>query len=298
MESSKLVNQIILVSVAFSTSLALGLVTRENLNNALLIGLITIPASYAGFVVADQRRIAQEKKLKGSLQNQIKVLEEKKTELYQSVSNAKIIQQELEANTKSLKAERDRLLDRVAELHEHRNELYGEIRYFQEEKLEQEEQLHQKLQKLEQRQAELNQSLSVKTLLIYPAQTKLNLLKRQLAILQIKLTEKQKHRDQLNQYFTNLERNKQELEGEKYDLQTQIKVLKQRQDELNIQFLNLNYRISQLREEKAKIETSLVAGKEALDILLDQIYSKQKLKQQIDDNLANNISQNHPVGIN
>ncbi len=61
MESSKLVNQIILVSVAFSTSLALGLVTRENLNNALLIGLITIPASYAGFVVADQRRIAQEK---------------------------------------------------------------------------------------------------------------------------------------------------------------------------------------------------------------------------------------------
>ena len=278
MESSKLVNQIILGSVAFSTSLALGLLTyQENLNNALLTGFIAIPASYAGFVVANKRRSTQEKKLKSSLQNQIKVLKDKKAELYKSVSSATIIEQELEANTKSLQAERDRLLDRVAELHEHRNQLYREISDFQEEKLQQEEELHQRLQKLEQRQAQLNQSLSVKTLLIYPTQTKLNLLKQQLEILQIQLTEKQKHRNQLHQYFTNLERNKQELQGEKYDLQTQIKVLEQRQDELNMKLLNLHYSISQLREEKAKIETSLVAAKEALDLIIDQIASKQKL---------------------
>lgn len=272
MKSIKLVNHIILCLVAFSTSFALGLVGyKENLKDALVTSLITIPASYAGLFVANKQRIAEEKQSKSALHHQIKVLEKQKAELFQSVSSATIIQQKLEASTKSLQAERDRLLDRITELHSLRNEFYREIRSFEQEKLHQEQEFYHRQQQLEKR-------LSVKNRVIYPTQTKLNLLQQQLEFLQSQVAEKQKHREQLNQYFTSLERNQKELEGQKYDLHTQIKVLEQRKNELNRKILQLNYTISQLREEKERIQTSLITGQEALDLILAKIANKQKLQ--------------------
>jgi len=99
--------------------------------------------------------------------------------------------------------------------------------------------------------------------------------------LQSQVAEKQKHREQLNQYFTTLERNLEELEGQKYDLHTQIKVLEQRENELNRKILQLNYTISQLREEKERIQTSLIAGEEALELILTKIANKQKRNKQL-----------------
>ncbi|MBC6418807.1 MAG: hypothetical protein GDA44_08455 [Prochloron sp. SP5CPC1] len=275
MKSIKLVNHIILCLVAFSTSFALGLVGyKENLKDALVTGLITIPASSAGLFVANKRRIAEEKQSKSALHHQIKVLEKQKAELSQSVSSATIIQQELEASTKSLQAERERLLERITELHWQRNEFYLEIRSCEQEKLHQEQAFYH-------RQQQLEKILSVKNRVIYPTQTKLNLLRQQLEFLQSQVAEKQKHREQLNQYFTTLERNLEELEGQKYDLHTQIKVLEQRENELNRKILQLNYTISQLREEKERIQTSLIAGEEALELILTKIANKQKRNKQL-----------------
>lgn len=275
MKSIKLVNHIILCLVAFSTSFAFGLVGyKENLKDALVTGLITIPASYAGLFVANKQRIAEEKQSKSALHHQIKVLEKQKAELFQSVSSATIIQQELEASTKSLQAERERLLDRITELHSLRNEFYLEIRSFEQEKLHQEQEFYYRQQQLEKR-------LSVKNRVIYPTQTKLNLLRQQLELLQTQVAEKQKYREQLNQYFTSLERNQQELTGKKYDLHTQIQVLEQRENQFNLEILQLNYTISQLREEKDKMQTSLIAGQEALDLILTKIANKQKRNKQL-----------------
>lgn len=56
MSSSKVINQLLLGSVAFGISCGLGLVVNRDLNKALLTGAISLPAVYVSALVVDKRR--------------------------------------------------------------------------------------------------------------------------------------------------------------------------------------------------------------------------------------------------
>jgi chromosome segregation ATPase len=283
MQSIRVVNRILLGSVAFSVSFVLGLLANRDINKALLTGVITVPGTYAGSAIAEKRRIYQEKLLRGSLQNQIQELEEEESQLYQSLASATATRQEVEASINALQGERSQLLNRVSDLHIQRNELYRELSDFQKQKQQQEAEfytLQTQLQQLERRQTELEQSLSAKTFQLNQTETRLNQLKKEVEQLQKQISRKKQQKEQLHPDLVTLESQKRHLEGEAYDLQTQIQVLQQRQDQLN-------QVLAPLQEQQHEIEASLLAGKAKLDQLLSQISDKRKQQKKLDRDLAN-----------
>ena len=90
MQSIRVANQILLGSVAFGVSFILGLGMNRDISKALLTGIITVPAAYAGVFIAEKRRISQEKLLRSYLHNQIQELEAEEAQLYHSLASATI----------------------------------------------------------------------------------------------------------------------------------------------------------------------------------------------------------------
>ena len=283
MQSTKLVNRILLCSVVFSVSLTLELLLSKNFTKALLTGMITIPASYVGAVIVDKQRIRKEKLLRGSIQHQIQVLDEEKVQLHQSMCETKIIQQEAEASVNSLQTERSHLINRISELHYQRNELQQSINYLQQQQQQQETLFvhgQNQLQELEIKEEELNRLISTKTTQISPTENRLNRLKDELEQLQSQINEQTHKQEKINQELAILQDDKQNLEGEKYDLQTQINVLKQRQEVLK---QNLSF----CKQEQQQMELNLTHGQSAFDRLLSQIAEQHKQKKQVHQDLAN-----------
>ncbi len=282
MQSIKVANRILLGSVAFGISFLLGLLANRDITKALLTGVIAIPATYTGAMIADKRRIYQEKLLRGSLQNQIEELAAEQTQLYQSLAAATATRQEVEASINALQGERSHLLNRVSELHIQRNELYRELSDFQKQKQQQELEfynLQTQLQKLERQQTEIHQSISAKTFQLQQTETRINQLKKELDQLHNQISNKKQQKEKLHPDLAKLESRKQHLEGAAYDLQTQIQVLQQRQDQLNQALLPL-------QEQYREMEGSLQAGKARLDQLLSQISEKQKQQKKLNQDLA------------
>lgn len=282
MQSIKVANRFLLGSVAFGVSFLLGLLANRDITKALLTGVIAIPATYTGAMIADKRRIYQEKLLRGSLQNQIEELVEEQTQLYQSLAAATATRQEVEASINALQSERSHLLSRVSELHIQRNELYRELSDFQKQKQQQDLEfynLQTQLQKLERQQTEVNQSLSAKTFQLQQTEIRINQLRKELDQLHNQISNKKQQKEQLHPDLAKLESRKQHLEGAAYDLQTQIQVLQQRQDQLNQALLPL-------QQQYREMEGNLLAGKARLDQLLSQISEKQKQQKKLNQDLA------------
>lgn len=292
MQSTKLVNRILLSSVAFSVSFGIGLLANRDLKKALLTGVITFPASYVGAVVADKRRITQEKLLRGSLQNQIQALGEEETRLYQSLSTATATRQDIEVSINALQAERSQLLNRVSELHNQKRQLYQELGGFQQQKQQQEAELHSlktQLQQLERQQAQQNQSISARTVKIQQTETRLNYLQAELEQLQIQISEKQNQKEQLNQDLATLEHQKQDLGGEIYDLQTQIRVLGQRQEQLNQTLLPL--------QQQQEFEVSITAKQAEFEQLQGRILEHQNQQEALSLDLVTLESQKQQLEV-
>jgi chromosome segregation ATPase len=283
MQSIRVVNRILLGSVAFSVSFLLGLLVNRDINKALLTGVITVPGTFAGAAIAEKRRIYQEKLLRGSLQNQIQELLEEENQLYESLASATATRQEVEASINALQGERSQLLNRVSDLHLQRNDLYRELSDFQKQKQQQETEfyhLQTQIQRLERQQVELEQSLSAKTFQLNQTEARANQLKKEIERLHKQISHKKQQKEQLHPDLITLENQKRNLEGEAYDLQTQIQVLQQRQEQLN-------QVLAPLQEQQQQVEVSLMAGKAKLDQLLSQISERRKQQKKLNQDLAN-----------
>jgi chromosome segregation ATPase len=282
MQFTKVVNRILLGSVAFSVSFCLGLLANRDLQKALLTGAITVPATYAGTLIADKRQINQERLLRGDLESEIQELEEEEAQLYESLYAATATRQEVEASINALQSERSQLLNRVSDLHSQRNELYQELSIFQKQKQQQEEDfytLQTQFQQLERDYTELNQSLLAKTSQISQTEARLNRLANELEKVQSQVLDKQLQQDQLNQNLAILESRKQLLGGESYELQIQIQVLEQRRGELSQDLLPLQI-------QQQQVEASLTSKQAELKQLQKQVSEKQKQQKQLNQDLA------------
>ncbi len=279
-QSAKVVNWVILGSVTFVVSWILGLFW--NSNKALLTGAIAVPASYVGVVVAQKRRIHQEKRLKGSLENEIQVLEEEEIQLLESLSTATATRQKLEASINALQAERTQLRNRVSELHDQRSTIYQELTYFQQQKQQQEEDFYQiqsQIQQFEAQQFELGQSLSTKIFQIQQTENRSKRLLEEQEELQNQIVQKQQQQEQLNQELITLELRKQDLGGKAYDLQTQIQVLEQHQEELDRVLLSLQL-------QKQQVEVDFNSEKIKSKQLKSQFEQKQQQQHKLQQEVA------------
>ncbi|MEQ8540744.1 MAG: hypothetical protein RIB93_25230 [Coleofasciculus sp. D1-CHI-01] len=277
---NQLVNQMLLGTVAFTVSVGVGLFV--NPNKALVNGVVTVVASYAGVTVADRRRLQAEKQRKNALLNQIQEFEEEERLLYESLIQGRETQHQLEASSHALQTERSQLLSRVSELHNQRNSLYQEISEIQQHKqehLEEVSTLRSQIQQIEKHQSELNQSLWAKTAQLQPAETRLNHLHTELEQLQTEIADKLHHHEHLSQDLAELEHRKQDLGGEAYDLHTQIQALKQRLEQLNQAFLSL-------RIQQQRVQENLTPLKSELEQMQQQVTEKQQQQKQLNQDLT------------
>ncbi|MBW4647169.1 MAG: hypothetical protein KME06_00490 [Kastovskya adunca ATA6-11-RM4] len=287
MQSTKVVNQILLSSIAFGVSLGLGLLINRDFGRALLTGVITAPASFIGAIIADNRRLKQERLLRGSIQHQIEDLEEEEIQLYESLSAITVTRREIEASITALQAERNLLLERVSELHNQRNEHYKEFTDILNQKQQQEEEfnnLQTQLYQLEKKQSELNQSLAAKTAQLQPAEARLIRLQAELEQLQIQVTEQQIQQAQLIHDFATLEGRKQLLTSERYELEAQIKALEASQE-------SLKQTLAPLLEQQQQVENQLTTKRAELKQLQNQVLEKQQQQQDIERDFANLVQQ-------
>ena len=257
---TKLVNQLLLGSVAFSISFILGLLVHRDSYKAFLTGGVTVTACYAAATVTNRRRTHQEQQDRDSLSSQIQSLEKKETQISQSLTSATALQQELEASIKALQTERTQLLHRITELHCQRNSLYKNVSTLQKQR-QQQERIYQvqqlKLQHLERRKDQISQSLYVQITQIKPTQKHLQTLQREFEQIQKQILERQELHQQIDFSLVTLESQKRYLEIEVANLHGQL-------DDLASLYEQLSYSILSSRTKKQKLEESLIDQEEQL----------------------------------
>ncbi len=130
------VNKIILGSVAFGVSFSLGLLASQDLGKALLSGIVTVPAAYAGAAIADNRRVKHERLIRSSFEEQIHALETHQVQLHQSISVATATRQEVGATIDALQNQHGELVNQVSEIQQQRAQLNHDLVNLQREKQE------------------------------------------------------------------------------------------------------------------------------------------------------------------
>ncbi|HEY9709140.1 MAG TPA: hypothetical protein V6D48_13135, partial [Oculatellaceae cyanobacterium] len=194
------INQILVGIVAFIVSFVLGLWT--NSDQALLIGVITGAATGAGAVIADKRRIVQEKLNRNSLRNQVRELEGQQTQLSQYISAATATKQEIGARLNGLQSEQNQLLGRVSGLNQQKEEVNQELaiahRQLQELKGESNS-LQTQVHLLLEQQTELDQTLEVKTSEVEAIETQKTSLQAEVSELSAQIEEQRRQQEGFNQ---------------------------------------------------------------------------------------------------
>ena len=120
MESAKVVNKILLSSVAFGVvSFGIGMLINSNqlnqLNKALTTGAIGGVASVAGALVTGSKKNIQEEQTDNSSDNRVRELKTEEISLQQSIADVTSKIQEAETNINSLQTEHNQLLGIIAD---------------------------------------------------------------------------------------------------------------------------------------------------------------------------------------
>ena len=232
MRSTKLSNRILLSSVAFSVSFFIGLVANRDFGKALLTGVITVPATYAGTLVVENKQ----RKQKNFLLNEIQAIDGER--------------QDLEEHLYYLQSSLNQLNLQVTERHNQRDVLNREIANLGAYRHQLEDQgfiLQTQVQVLETQKSELNQSLLAVTAEKQKTELSLSSLRSDLSKMQAQFTENQKEKSVLEQEITNLKKQKRPLQSEAENLQTQIQAFELQKAELNQSLLSLQLELRQLQ---------------------------------------------------
>ncbi|MBE9166688.1 hypothetical protein IQ238_03790 [Pleurocapsales cyanobacterium LEGE 06147] len=264
MESPKVINKVLLSSVAFGVSFGIGmLVSEKDIKNALTTGALAATAGFAGALVSERKKADGENLVEDSLQTQVQELKTQEDWLHQSIAEATTKMQEVEAGINSLQTEHAQLLENIADLNSQKQQLETEYNNWQaqvREVFQQQEQTNQTLSSLETQKEAIETSIATR-------QTELEQIRD-------RLMQAQQQQEELDTYLARLESRKQELETENQNLQAQIQELEQ-------QHAQLAQVIAPLAEEPAESETFEDRSNEELEELigLEELdnFSKEEL---------------------
>lgn len=253
--SARITNWLVLGSVAFGVSFCLGLIASQDFGKAFFTGVITIPATYAGAVIIHKQRLDREKRFRNSLVHQVQELEVYKEDINQYLVDALSEEQGLEASINNLKSELNYLRSQVSDAYNQRKSISWELVGFQEQK-------QQKLIELSHIQAQintldtqinqLNQVISTKNAEVRKAETDLNFIKSEMRQLPDKIVE--------------LEKNKQALEQDILNIQSQKSLLLEEENQTRQSLAFFNLELTQLKAQ-AKPQNEQQGSQQELSIL-------------------------------
>ncbi|WP_204103522.1 MULTISPECIES: tellurite resistance TerB C-terminal domain-containing protein [Spirulina sp. CCY15215] len=273
----KLVNQILLGSIAFGVGFGLGWFVHRNLKSASITGAIALTSGYTSAIAAQLHWSKYEKRNRNALRYQIQSLSEQRQQLYGAISSALATQQEIQASVQALNLERTRLLDRVSELHQQRNALHRELQESPEVSPEPETPHYYRpparLQPSFKTEATINRAFFSKTVQLQEMESRLQQLNNELEKLQTLLLDRQEEREILQQQVFQLKEEKKQLERSVEDAQGKLKHLQQIQEQFALS-------LSALEQDKQKLETVLGENRDRLAALQNEIESQQQNKSQ------------------
>jgi hypothetical protein len=233
MESPKVINKVLLSSVAFGVSFGIGmLVSKADIKKALTTGAIAIPASLAGALVSERKKADGENLVEDSLPTGVQELKIQEDGLHQSIAEATMRMQEVEAGINSLQTEHTQLLENISDLNSQK-------------------------QQLESQKEAIETSIAVQ-------QTELEQISD-------RFIQAHQQQEELDAYLTKLESRKQELETENQNLQAQIHELEQQHAQLAqaIAPLEEEPAESEAFEDRSGEELISFASEESLEDLKD-----------------------------
>lgn len=267
----KLVNQILLGSIAFGLGFGLGWLVHRNLKSSSITGAIALTASYASAIAAQLHWSKYEKRNRNALRYQIQSLSEQRQHLYGAISAALATQQEIQASVQALNLERTRLLDRVSELHQQRNVLHREIQESPEGSPEPETPHYYRpparLQPSFKTEATINRAFFSKTVQLQETESRLQQLNDELEKLQTLLLDRQEEREIVQQQVLQLKEEKKQLELNIQDAQGKLKHLQQIQEQFALS-------LSALEQDKQELETVLSEKRDRIEALENEIQNE------------------------
>ncbi|MGL6341102.1 MAG: hypothetical protein ACRC80_18430, partial [Waterburya sp.] len=196
MESAKIVNKILLSSLAFGATFGIGMLVtnNENIKKALMgTGAAGSMACVTGALVANKKKDSQNYQDNDSSDIQISELRSQELQLQQSVNETTAKMQAIEADINSLQTEQNQLLSIISDLN------------------------NQKLQ-LETEYNNWNEEIQSQ--------------KQEIETVKNELVSIQKQEEELNSHVSNLETQKQNLELEKDNLQIKVEALSFKHEQL------------------------------------------------------------------
>ncbi|WP_017306762.1 tellurite resistance TerB C-terminal domain-containing protein [Spirulina subsalsa] len=280
--NKKLVNQVILGSIAFSLSFGLGLLLSREFKQGVLTGIAALPASYGCAIALYRKRVQQDKQLKQGLHHQIQLLLQQRDNCQEEIAIALHQRQTLESNLDALYSEREQILMRVAELHQYRKELYQSLPTQQQKTL-----LGTNPWQSPQLQAAPDHPVEFKRggvahgVLVQKSEDRLEQLQSEYDQLQGQILAQQTKREQLIPELTQLSRQKYKLSQELQTLKDELKDLQNFQEKLSQSLAELELQ----REYNDEQIFYKEARREGLELEIENLEKILLEKQELWQNL-------------
>lgn len=252
MESPKVINKVLLSSVAFGVSFGIGmLISKADIKNALTTGALAATAGFAGTLVSERKKADGENSVEDSLSTGVRELKIQEDRLHQSITEATMRMEEVEASINSLQTEHAQLVENISDLNSQKQQLETEYNNWQ-----------TQVKDVVQQQEQTNQTLSSLKTQKEVIETSIAAQQAELAQIRDRFTQAQQQQEELDAYLVRLENRKQELEAENQNLQAQIEELEQKQ-------LQIAQELAPLGEEPVESEAFEEYPNEELEPAID-----------------------------
>jgi predicted nucleic acid-binding Zn-ribbon protein len=268
--------------LTFGVGFLLGLLLHQRVAPALITAMVMIPVSYMVSLWAEFRHLQDDRHQRNSLRHQIHTLQAQHHTLQQTIQTTRHTQQEVNDTLRALELDRDRLLSRITELHQYRNELIHELRQYQQAQTPTPypqslgvatatQAQHQNAQQLEQYLHRLNNAIEVAQTDILDQQEALEAVQEDVARLTAEKAALQSQAGQLRQSLGSLKARRDELNDTVQHLhnqQTELPALQQERD-------NLQKRLHTLQAEHDTLMPQLTALQQQHQDLSGQVQQQQ-----------------------
>lgn len=273
-------SRLFLSLIALSVSFAISLLITRNFGTSVINGFVTLFASLVGAAVTENQHRQALYRRSEELTGHIRALKRRRAEAYEALVLITQEHEQISNSLNSLQTQLRTLQIQSSNLWQQKEELSWNLTSPQASPSNQIYALQTKLQELEQKEAELNQSLSATLSAKQRAELGLKTTQSQLNQFQAQLAELQSQKAELTKEVNALSSQRQQLDTQIATLQPKVKELEKYRNELN-QFL------SSAEPKRQQVESSSKSLQGAIGNLQAQIASLQtelgQLEQQILD---------------
>ncbi|BAU11159.1 hypothetical protein LEP3755_16520 [Leptolyngbya sp. NIES-3755] len=261
-------SRLMLSLIAFSVSFVISLLITRDLTRSLISGAVTLFASLVGAAFSENQYRQALYRRSEELTTHIRSLQRKRAEAYESLVLITQERDRISNSLNSLQTQLRNLQVQSANLWQQKEELSWNLTSPQASPANQIYVLQAKLQELEQKEAELNKSLSATLSAKQRAELGLKTTQAQLNQFQAQLAEQQSQKAELAKEVNALLSQKQQLEVQLTTLQPKVKELEKYRSELS-QFLET------AEPKRKQVESSSKSLQGAIENLQTQISSLQ-----------------------